>query len=101
MSPVPSLELALQSPKNKKRPNSRSGRSPHSVKIILSLEFLNATAAIDEFLLSRKERMTGRADIEPDFVFCRTRLELVTASARHFGYFVFRVNSFLHIPYLL
>jgi hypothetical protein len=49
---------------------------------VLAAEFVDATARIDDLLLARIKRMTGRADLDHEvFAERRTRREFVAATA--------------------
>ena len=64
---------------------------------VLAAEFVHATGGIDDLLLARVERMTGRADFDVQFLTeCGTRIELVTAAADNLDLFVLRMNLGFH-----
>ena len=66
------------------------------------LEFINASACIDKFLLAGEERMAFTANIDFDNVdvLGRSRLESFSASALDGDNFIFRMNIRFHIFHL-
>ena len=64
---------------------------------VLATEFVHATAGVDDLLLVRIERMTGRADLDEEvFAERRTRRELVAATAGDFDVRVVGVDIGFH-----
>ena len=60
-------------------------------------ELINASAGINELLLTREERMALRADVETDVsAFSGTGYKGFSACANYLGLLVIRMDSFLH-----
>lgn len=66
------------------------------VKVVLILELLNTTTAVDELLLTCKERMARRADIKSHFFFRRSGDKSISTCASYFTFLILRMDSFLH-----
>lgn len=66
------------------------------------LEFINASACIDKFLLAGEERMAFTANVDFDYVnvLGSSRFELFSASALDGDNFIFRMNIRFHIFHL-
>ena len=66
--------------------------------IVLFIESLNASASINELLLTRKEGMALGADfnLHLRYVLSGAREEAVTASAGDGDFMVIRMNTFFH-----
>lgn len=63
------------------------------------LVLLDTAGRIDKLLLTGKERMTGRADLNFHLIHDRAHLYFITTRA-HCGYFmIFRVDTFFHSSY--
>src|SRR4029077_3631812 len=60
------------------------------------LEAIDPAAGIDELLLARVERVAVRADLDVELGLRRTRLECVSARARHRGEDVLGMDFSLH-----
>ena len=71
-------------------------KSSQSVDIVFLLELFNTAAAIDELLLTCKERMTCWANFKSEFRLGRSRNKRISACASYFTFRVFRMDSFLH-----
>ena len=61
-----------------------------------SVEFLDTTGSVNEFLLARVKGMAFRTNLQPDVSFCRIGLEATPACAGHDNLLVLRMNSRLH-----
>jgi len=62
----------------------------------LRLEFFNSTFRVDEFLLSRIERVAGTADINLQFFPCASGLKFIATTAFDGGLEIFWVDIFFH-----
>jgi hypothetical protein len=60
------------------------------------LEALDASGGINQFLLSGKERVTGRAHFQPDIGLGGAGFKFVTASAGYQHFVIFGMNRFFH-----
>ena len=60
------------------------------------VELLNASACINQLLLTREERMALRADLDLYILLRRARLYHVAAGAGDGGRFILRMNTFFH-----
>lgn len=62
-----------------------------------ALELIQTSAGIDKLLLAGKERMALGADFNGHIAFGRTSLNLSAASTSDRAFFVFGMESFLHV----
>lgn len=65
------------------------------------LESVNASAGVNQFLLTCKERMAFGTDFNADVVFCGAGRDFVAAYAFDDSFFVFRMYSVFHRVFLL
>jgi hypothetical protein len=65
--------------------------------VVLPAEAFNSTGRIDEFLLSRKERMTRGTNFDVDVLYRRARFDHIPAHAGDLCKFVFGVNTLFHL----
>jgi hypothetical protein len=78
------------------RPKDRSRKPLESASVLLA-ELVDATAGVDDLLLTGIERVTGRAHFDLEIVPERgARDELVPAAAGHSRLFVLRMDSVFH-----
>ena len=70
------------------------------VETVLGLELFDAAAPGHVLLLACKERMTRRANVQPDLRLRGHRRKCVSACASNFTFHVFRMDSFLHASHL-
>ena len=68
--------------------------------IELFLELLNTPAAVDELLLSGKERMAGGTYVQSHFFLDRLALQRVAACTSHLADFIVWMNSLFHVVHL-
>ena len=66
------------------------------VQTVALLETLDTSGGVDQFLLAGKERMAGRAHLQPYFRLGRVRFKFVSAGAGNRYFVVFGMNSFSH-----
>ena len=64
------------------------------------LEFVDASAGIDELLLAGIERMALRADFNAQIIFGGTGMDFVSAGALYYDVFIRGMDSFLHFTHL-
>ena len=71
-------------------------------KTVSFLEFVDATARIDEFLFAREKRVafTANVDLYNVGVLRRARLESLAARALNGNYSIFRMDIRFHFSYL-
>jgi hypothetical protein len=67
---------------------------------VFLFETIDATACIQELLLTREERVAYGTNLYAKIRFNRTSLERVTASASDVGYVVCRMNTLFHLVHL-
>ena len=67
-----------------------------SLKSVLFLKAIYASAGIDELLLAREERVAFRADFNADILLRGTGLYDFTAGTTDCCFFVLRMDAFLH-----
>jgi hypothetical protein len=65
------------------------------------MEAFNTSGRVNQLLFSRKERMAGRTEFQPDFLFGGASFKLVAAGAGNNNVMVFGMNSFFHINLIL
>jgi len=64
--------------------------------VVLLLELLDTSGAVDVLHRSRVERVAGGTDINLKFLDCTSSLESVAAATLNFSFVVRRVDVFLH-----
>ena len=69
---------------------------------ISSVESIDASRGIDQFLLTRKERVASRTDFDVQIALAgRARLEGLAARASYCDFVIFRMNSRFHFYFTL
>jgi hypothetical protein len=63
---------------------------------VLFLESLDATGAVHVLLLAGEKRMAGRANLQVNLAFGRSRVPRLATGATDNGFDIFRMNSLLH-----
>ena len=71
------------------------------LKVVLVLELLNTAATVRELLLTSEKWMALTADVYSHLVLVGESCERITTCASYFTFIVIRMDSFLHVRYLL
>jgi hypothetical protein len=66
------------------------------IAFIFAIEFFDTAGAVDQFLFTGKERMTGGANFHFNITDSRTGHEGIATGTRDSAFFVFRMNIGFH-----